>query len=235
GDLPGRGKACSCHSAIVGKECAREAWVRPVGAERHARLTGDRGDGERDRTVKGKVDLEGKRLRRLIGVGGRAPGDPELGVDTGQVGGRETNAWCERDLGGAGDLEGSRFLESRNARQPEHERRIAPPHGDRVCRDVGDTWNTETSGQLQTCSIDGHLENRAAQRLRIGSARDLQRLGREYRPALVDLLDALIPLPRFESHRVGNHQEWPEDLLLGPPQLADLATYALGPALAFPD
>src|SRR5215813_7198625 len=93
----------------------------------------------------------------------------------------------------------------------------------------------ETSRQLQTCSIDRHLENRAMQRLRIGLARDLERLGREYRPALEDLFDALIPLHRFEPHGVGNHQEWPEDLLLGPPQLADLAAYALCPALTFPD
>src|SRR5262249_31121800 len=47
-DLPGRSKACGCYSTIVGKECAGEARVRPVGAERQARLTGDRRDGERD-------------------------------------------------------------------------------------------------------------------------------------------------------------------------------------------
>jgi len=73
------------------------------------------------------------------------------------------------------------------------------------------------------------------QRLRIGPAHDLERRGRKHRPALLDLLDALVPLHRFDSHREGNHQEWPEDLLLGPPQLTDLAAYALRSALAFPD
>src|SRR5262249_16030237 len=159
----------------------------------------------------------------------------ELGVDPGEVRGRETNAGRESDLAGAGDLEGSRFLQSGNARQAEHECRIAPAHGDRVGGDVADTRNTEASRQLQTCGIHGYLEDRSAQSLRIGSGRHLERLGREHRSALLDLFDALLSLHSFNSQRVRNQQKWPEDLLLRPPHLTDLAAYALRPALAFRD
>ena len=89
--------------------------------------------------------------------------------------------------------------------------------------------------QLQACSIDRHLEDGAPQRLGIGAASNVEHLGGEYGPALLDLLEALVALHRLDAHRVGHHQERPEHALLRAPQLADLAAHARRTVLAFPD
>ena len=101
--------------------------------------------------------------------------------------------------------------------------------------DVGDGGCSEASRQLQPRGVDRHLEDRAVQRLGVGAAGDLERLGREHGAPLLDLLDALVALHGLDAHRVGHDQERPEDLLLRAPELADLRAHRLRPALALPD
>ena len=84
--------------------------------------------------------------------------------------------------------------------------------------------------------VDEHLEDRAVQDLgRRRRPSTSSCLGQEHRAALLDLLDALVALHRLDAHRVGHHQERPEQPLLGSPQPADLAAHTLRPALALPD
>jgi hypothetical protein len=209
--------------------------VRPVGCEGNARLARDRRHVEQDRAVEDEIDGKGERLRRLLGVW--HDGAAELGMDTVEVGTLgKAEARRKGDVGGADDLHDSRLLEPRHTGQGQHERGIAPAHADDVGgRNVADGWSREAPGQFELGRVDRHLEDCSVQRFGLSPAGDLERLWREHRPALLELLEALVALHALDAHRVGHDEERPDELLLGAPELADLGPHGLRPGLALPD